>query len=153
MGKIVPLFGYALLPLLLLPLAGICFAQDKCTKPSEFQPALCQIKLPRITEITIDENAARSAAEDTQTNCTRFKLTNSTVRRYFNKAWQIKNESEAHHKLTWLPCYASGTMRFADGKTAHWGIRESQNGSLVFDGCKSEIVLYCPTCKFKPFLW
>lgn len=130
-----------------------CFAQGACTTATEYQPVLCRIKLPRIADIEIEENGARSTlADDQNLDCSRFKLDAISVRRYFTKALQVKNEEDAHHTLDWLPCYASGTMRFTDGRKARWGINQSQTGSLVLDG-KSEMFLYCPDCKFKPFLW
>ena len=134
-------------------LGSICLAQGACTKRSEFQPVLCRIKLPRIVAIEIEDNgASTSPTAEPEIDCSRFKLTAAGVRRYFGKAWRILDKSDMHHKLDWLPCYASGTLRFADGKTARWYIEQSATARLVPEG-EEEINFFCPSCKYAPFLW
>ncbi len=137
--------------LALMPRTG--FAQKACTQPTEFQPALCQFVLPRITTMEVIENGARSSptAEPTL-DCAKFTLSTRQVARYFSKARQIKDESDSHHTLDWFPCYASGTLRLADGRQAEWVIEQGQTGTLTIAGEKKRF-LYCSLCKFKPFLW
>ena len=138
-----------LLALSLAPL--LCLANDGCTTATEFQPMLCPAKLPRISAIVIKENAMTSPAAEPETDCSSFKLTEKAARRFFGRA-QETDESDAHHTLDWSPCYASGVLTFRDGKTARWSIGEFRTGTLWLED-ERKIVLYCPRCRFKPFLW
>ena len=133
-------------------LVSDCFAHGVCTTATEYQPVLCRVKLPKISAIVIEENGARSSVDDQKFDCSRFKLTIKHVRQYLTKAWQVKNSDDANHMLDWLPCYASGTLLFVDGSKAKWSITQSQTGSLNSEGMNG-LILYCPDCKFKPFLW
>lgn len=147
-----PIFSAAV-PVLLVLSALNCHAQAVCSKASEFQPELCPIKLPRITAVEITENGARSSpGAEPNLDCSRFQLKPKQVRQYFSRARQLKDPKDSHHTLDWLPCYASGTLRLADGKTASWVIEQSQTARLTVAGA-AEISLYCPRCKFTPFLW
>ena len=137
-----------LLAMLLAPL--FCLAGDGCTTASEFQPRLCPVKLPPIATIVINENAMKSPLAEPGIDCSNFKLTNKTIRRFFSRAWEA-NESDAHHTLDWSPCYASGVLTFQDGQTARWSISQFRTGSLWLDE-EHKIFLYCPRCRFKPFL-
>lgn len=139
--------------LVLACLAGNCLAQAGCSKASEFQPVLCPFKLPRITGLTITENGARSSqGAEPGLDCSRFKLGSDQVRRYFSRARQIREPGDSHHTLDWLPCYASGSMQLANGKTATWVIEQSQTGRVMVQG-EPDLHLYCRPCKFAPFLW
>jgi hypothetical protein len=130
--------------------ASTCFGKDGCTEPTEYQPVLCPIKLPKIANVRIEENGARSPGSDAEAaGCSRFRLTPKSVRRYFSAAWEA-NESDAHHTLDWSPCYAAGTLTFVDGKSAHWSISQAGTGSLSPDEGR-QLFLYCPTCKRRPF--
>ena len=132
--------------------AGTSFATDHCTKGSEFEPPLCPLILPKISKVTIVENAAKSPAEqDNSVTCTSFSVKESQVRRYFSKA-KVTNESDAHHTLDWSPCYASGKIFFNDGTTGDWSVNQFRGGSLVI-GDGKKMILYCPQCKFRPFQW
>lgn len=123
---------------------------NDCTAGSEFEPPLCRLTLPPIRQITITENGMTSPADPgSATRCSRFALTTSQVQRYFAKA-QRANAADVHYTFDWSPCSVSGTLDFKDGKTARWSITQTRIGSLRL-GDGEEIVLYCPTCKFKPF--
>lgn len=129
-----------------------CSADEECIEATEYQPALCQVKLPKTTSVTIQENAATSpASDDRKIDCSSFKLTAKDVRRYFENALKTSPE-DAHHTLDWSPCYASGTLVFSDGRKAHWSINQFRTGSLSITG-ESRMFLYCPDCKYKPFEW
>lgn len=131
-------------------LANPLFAHDLCTKGSEFEPPLCPISLPKISSVLIEENGLKAAApQDENVDCSAFKLSKKQVRRYLSRAKRA-NESDAHHTLDWSPCYASGTLKFSNGKVAHWSINQLRTGALVVED-KEKIFLYCPTCDFKPF--
>ena len=139
-----------LLAALLCTASGCAVGEDRCTKGSDFEPPLCAMHLPKISKISIVENAAKSPIEkDATIDCGGFTLSEAQVRRYLSFA-KSANESDAHHTLDWSPCYASGKVIFADGTRGTWTISESRTGSLAMDGGK-DIFLYCPTCTFKPF--
>ncbi len=127
-------------------------AKEECSPPTEYRPALCKITLPRINTIKVEKNAARSPADNQATNCAGFNLSAVMIRRYFSKALKIKTTAAIDHTLDWLPCYASGTLLFANGKTAQWHIEQAQTARLTFSDTE-ELLLYCPRCRFKPFKW
>lgn len=130
--------------------ADLSLANGGCTNGSEFEPALCPIRLPKVRLVHIEDNGAKaSASEDQDVDCSSFRMNETTVRRFFARAKEA-NESDAHHTLDWSPCYASGTLVFSGGKTAHWSINQMRSGSLAVDG-ETGMFLYCPTCNFKPF--
>lgn len=129
-----------------------CTAESNCTPGSEFEPPLCPLHLPKITKVTILENAAKSPAEtDPSVSCASFHLTEAQVRRYFANA-KMTTAHDAHYTLDWSPCYASGEIAFSDGRKGQWSIDQFRSGSLAINGAE-RIVLYCPKCQFKPFLW
>ena len=130
--------------------ASISFASDGCTKASEFEPALCPMRLLKIMSVRIEENGAKAvASQDQNVDCSGFKLDVKGVRKFLSRAKEA-NESDAHHTLDWSPCYASGTVTFVGGKTARWSVNQLRSGSLAIEGGGS-MFLYCPTCTFKPF--
>lgn len=141
-----PIFVLVLLTLVV----RVAFAGDKCSPPAEFQPALCPLRLPAISSIRIEENGAKSPAEEeTALDCSSFRLTPRAVRRYLTRA-RTANEDDAHHTLDWSPCYASGTVAFVDGRSGRWSVTQSGIGSLVIEGGASWF-LYCPSCRHSPF--
>lgn len=147
-GILIHLFGAAL-----LGSAPLCMAQSGCLAASEFQPALCPAKLPRISKITIEENGAGTKqASGEMADCSRFKLSPAQARRYFARAYAVTDEADARAKLDWSPCSASGSVVFANGKTAHWQIGQTQSGALIWDAGTTQ-TLFCPACRFKPFHW
>lgn len=122
-----------------------------CTKGSEYEPSLCPLKIPKISSITILENAAKSPLEkDDSITCADFSIKEADVRRYLSKA-KVTNDQDAHEKLDWSPCYASGKVTFKDGQTGEWYFNQLRSGSLVFYSGK-KLTLYCPKCTFKPFV-
>ena len=127
-----------------------CSAHERCTKATEFVPALCPLRLPRIVDVRIEQNGAKAdAAKDDPADCTRFHVDADVVRRFFASAKAV-DEHAAHHTLDWSPCYASGTLKFAGGATAHWDINELRTGDID-TGTTARQFVYCPTCRFKPF--
>lgn len=144
--------GRVLAIVLSCALASASFAKERCTKGSEFEPPLCPLHLPRISKVTIVENAAKSPAEQSPSVvCESFRVKEEHVRRFFAKA-KSTNENDAHHTLDWSPCYASGKVFFSDGSAGEWSIDQFRQGSLV-TGEGKKTVLYCPDCRFKPFQW
>jgi len=141
-----------LITVFLSVIAGCSFAADPCTKGTEYEPSLCPLKLPKIGKVTIVENAVKSPLEqDVTVTCVGFFIDEEQVRRYFSMA-KVANESDAHHTLDWSPCYASGKIFLGDGSTGNWSISQLRTGSLVTSDGK-KLFLYCPECRFKPFLW
>ena len=137
--------------------AGPCFGKDKCTEPTEFKPSLCPIKFPAIKKVYIEASGAKSPeSKDKVIDCSEFKLTEKKVKAYFSLAMKTEKYS-ALEKLDWSPCYANGTLTFSNGKTVHWEINQGQAGMISINGWddkddKNWTFLYCPKCKFKPFV-
>jgi hypothetical protein len=121
-----------------------------CTAPSATAPALCATHLPPILSVQIDENAAVApAAEGDGYSCSNFKVSAEAVRRFFSHA-EATDQRQALNTLGWSPCYASGTLKFADGKLAGWSIHRYRTGSLAIVGGR-RLYVYCPECAFAPF--
>lgn len=138
--------------LLLCVAAGTAQAEGGCTPGSEFEPRTCPLALPRIAHLTILRNAAKSIQEtDPAVSCGGFRLTPKLARRYLTHAKTV-DANDAHHTLDWSPCSASGEVRFADGRRGHWHIEQLRAGTLKI-GDADEQILYCPSCKLKPFQW
>lgn len=128
-----------------------CGSRDGCTEGSELMPPLCPLELPAIQSVTITENASKAAAEtDPKVSCDGFRVDERVVRRYFELAKRT-NENDAHHTLDYSPCGAAGGLIFANGQTGRWQLSQLRSGSLVMANGEN-IVLYCPTCDFEPFL-
>lgn len=138
-------------PFFLLLATANCASESVCTKGSEFEPPLCPSQYTKIAAIKINKNAvSRTGGKSSEIECKAFILNNETVERYFQLA-KVTNENDAHHTLDWSPCFASGVIEFKDGKKASWQIDQFRVGHLFFNQGKDEI-LYCPSCKFPPFL-
>ncbi len=125
---------------------------DGCTVATEFEPALCPLRLPEIGGVTVTRNALKSPLEkDAAVNCGAFVLTPELVRRYLDAA-RIVDAADAHRTLDWSPCSAAGRLSLAGGRRAEWTINQHQGGTLRMEG-GAVLTLYCPSCRFKPFLW
>lgn len=126
-------------------------AQASCQPGSEFEPALCPLRLPHIGELRIAENGAKSALEkDESVSCKRFRISPRQARRFLQRAKAV-DPVGAHSTLDWSPCYASGSVRFVDGRRAQWTVTSTRVGSLIFEG-QPEQQLYCPRCTERPFV-
>jgi len=140
------------LALMLPPTARSAQAEGGCMPGSEFEPRTCPLELPRITRVTILRDAVKSIQEtDPAVSCSGFKLTPKLVRRYLGHAKGV-DPNEAHHTLDWSPCFASGEVSFADGRRGQRHIEQLRSGTLKI-GDADEQILYCPSCKFRPFQW
>jgi len=138
--------------LLVCSAAGAAWADSACTPGTEFEPSTCSLELPRITRVTILRNAAKSSQEaDPAVSCKAFALTPKLVRRYLRDARTV-DANDAHHTLDWSPCSASGEVHLADGRRGHWHIEQLRAGTLKI-GDADEQVLYCASCKLRPFQW
>lgn len=123
---------------------------DGCTQGSQFEPPLCPLTLPRITRLSVTENAVRSpAASDPALDCKRFVLTPAQVRRYLARA-KTTSERDAHFTLDWSGCSARGEIRFADGRQGSWSIDQGRLAQLTI-GDAPALTLYCRRCAFGPF--
>ncbi len=138
--------------LLALFATSLATAGSNCTSGTEFEPPLCPLHLPKIAKVTILTNAAKSPAEtDSSVSCSNFVINHSQVRRFLARA-KTTTPREAHYTLDWSPCYATGEVFFKDGRKGRWSVDQFRAGSLKIDE-SDELTLYCPTCRFKPFLW
>lgn len=114
------------------------------------KPAMKRFTLPPFSAITIKENGARSPAAGVDTQkCGDFVLSTRDVTEFLRKAGEV-SEHDYLHMLDWSPCYASGTARLKDGRTATWGIHRYRGGSIKFSDGQT-MYLYCPKCRAKPF--
>jgi predicted RNase H-like nuclease len=107
--------------------------------------------LEKISTIQIEKNGIRTwISPEQHIDCSEFKLDTKKVRKFFSRA-KIADKRAAHSTLDASLCETSGTLKFASGKQAHWTIGHLQDGWLAI-GDKG-LLLYCPTCKFKPFVY
>lgn len=127
------------------PLAG------GCTQAAEDEPVLCPLRLPAPRAIVVEKTAQQAWQEKVQpVSCRSFVVTAATVGQYLRRARRTDAQS-VHFTLAESPCYASGRVRFADGRVAQWRIDQFAIGKLRFGDGKS-VVLYCPACRGKPFI-
>ena len=91
------------------------------------EPEMRDPRLPTIKSVDIKEVAARSpAASESDEQCGRFVMSLAEVRRYLRTAREV-TQHDYLHMLDWSPCYVSGSVVFADGMTAVWGIMVGVN--------------------------
>jgi len=127
-------------------------AQIGCTPGTENEPPLCPTRLPAIRSITIEETGVRLYPDpDGPASCAGFRPTRAQVRRYLMRALTTDAMS-AHATLDRSPCQANGRVRLADGRVARWTIELYRVGRLDFPGQPS-MLLYCPQCRERPFVW
>ncbi|MBK9574695.1 MAG: hypothetical protein IPO43_19245 [Rhodoferax sp.] len=114
------------------------------------QVDLSPVRLPSVRRVAIAQNGATApAAQDPQPQCARFRLGTGDVREYLRAA-QVVSEHHYLHALDWSPCYASGTVVFANGLQGVWGIQQLRAGSLKLNDGR-EWFLFCPQCKSRAF--
>lgn len=137
-----------------LVLAGAsCTAPKKCTEATEYVPVLCPTGLPGIASVEIQKNGVKSSIEnDPKVNCSAFMMSPRGVQTFFEKSLET-DERGANHTLDWSPCYASGRLTFTNGRKATWHVSQYQKGELDIDGEEKRMYLYCPDCKYSPFIW
>jgi hypothetical protein len=138
--------------LTLFVISSASFANGGCTKGSEFEPPLCPLRIKKILTIQIKENGVRNnmIAPEYHIDCSEFKLDTQKIRKFFLRA-KIADKRAAHSTLDSSLCYASGTLKFANGEKVFWKIGHLQDGWLAIGD--EGLLLYCPTCKFKPFVY
>lgn len=114
------------------------------------QVEVAPLRLPGISRLAIVENGATApAAQEAQPQCAKFRLGARDVREYLRVA-QVVSQHDYLHALDWSPCFASGTVWFANGLTGVWGIQQFRAGSLkLSDG--RELFLFCPQCRSRAF--
>jgi hypothetical protein len=122
-----------------------------CTRGSEFEPSLCPTHLPPIVSITIKETGAGTPDKRDvgQPPCRQFRPSRAQIIRYLSKARQTSGQS-ADATLDWSPCYASGTVRYKDGKTGRWIIQQLGVAYLYIPG-REDMLIYCRECSQPPF--
>ena len=126
-------------------------AKGDCTSGSEFEPALCPLRLPRIGQIIVRQGRDVLSEAGPAANCAAFRPTPQQVRRYMTHAKAV-GDTDAHHILDRSPCFAAGELVFNDGRRAEWYIEEFRAGTLKIGDGDTELV-YCQACRFRPFRW
>ncbi|WP_263140766.1 hypothetical protein [Pseudomonas sp. RIT-PI-AD] len=144
MVRLIALFGASLL-------AACVSAQDDALDDGT-EPSLKPAGLAAVQRLEITQNAARAKGpESDQADCSGFVVDEAAVRRFFDKTQAVEAD-DYWHTLDWSPCYASGKVEFVDGSKAVWSLHQLQAGSVVFEDGR-ETYLYCPECRWKPFVW
>lgn len=132
--------------------AACASAQNPQADDDGTEPRLQDAGLAAVSTVRIARNAARAKGpESDQADCSGFVLDDASVRKFFATTRAVAAD-DYWHTLDWSPCHASGTVTFVDGRTATWSLHQLQAGSVVFEDGR-EIYLYCPECRFKPFVW
>lgn len=134
--------------------SGLVIAITLLSGPQELEddiaPLMKETGLPKIASVRIAENGAVApAAADISLNCSAFQLRKKDVVEYLRKAKEV-SQADYLHTLDWSPCFASGTVTFANGLTGTWGIQQLRAGSLKFTDGRT-LYLYCPTCRSRVF--
>lgn len=123
-----------------------------CTSGSEYEPPVCSTHLPVVVSIAIDRTGARAYQEaDGPASCVSFRPTLGQIKDFVSQAGVV-NPQAADATLDRSPCYASGRLRFADGRVAQWHVEQLRVGKLSIAG-HPEMLLYCRACRTKPFSW
>ena len=101
--------------------------------------------------VTIEETGAGTPDKRDvgQPPCRQFKPSRAQIIRYLSKARQTSGQS-ADATLDWSPCYASGTVRYKDGKTGRWIIQQLGVAYLYIPG-REDMLIYCRECSQPPF--
>ena len=135
--------------------AALSAAAPGCTQATEDMPALCPAALPAIRKVVVERNGQTAWKEtNPPTSCRHFTLTPHQVCAYFAQA-RLTDHRSVHYTLPESPCYASGKITFADGRTGQWTIEQFAIATLTFNGGDTShepITLYCPTCTKPPFM-
>lgn len=134
--------------------SGLFLAISLLAGPQEFEddikPLTTETRLPKVTTVKITENGAVApAAADISLNCSAFHLSKKDVVEYLRKAREV-SQADYLHTLDWSPCFASGTVSFANGLRGTWGIQQLRAGSLKLNDGRM-LYLYCPTCRAPAF--
>lgn len=115
-------------------------------------PPLQALTLPTISNLSVTHNAVRASGErNAEVDCSNFQLDAAGVQRFLAHS-QTVQPFDYWHSLDWSACHAGGTVTFVDGRTAVWSLHQYRAGSLLFENGE-EVFLYCPECRWKPFIW
>lgn len=121
-----------------------------CSTPTDTQPRVCKLSLPVVKSVQLDSrNAQISLAAKDEPDCRNFRPTVPDIRRFMQRAGVV-SKSDWLHTLDWSACSISGTARLVDGRLARWTLHPTRIARYQIQG-ESEIFLYCPTCKGKPY--
>lgn len=127
-------------------------AEGGCLDATATTPRLCPADLPAVRSVRVEKQAqATSAQAQPFSDCSRFRLSSATVRRYFARALRVE-DNRGEHAVDRGPCEAEGTLRFADGSQAQWRIEQVGTATVVREGSSERITLFCTRCRFAPFV-
>ena len=102
-----------------------------------------------VKSVTIIKNGMKFEADKNDTEgCPTFKVTEKDIKEYFSKAKVVSNR-DYMHEISWSECYASGEIRFSNGKVGKWRIQKYRAGSLFMDGKK--YYFDCQRCRSKVY--
>ncbi len=133
-------------------LSLLASAAARCTPGSEYEPPLCPTHLPAVAAIAIDRTGAQAYREpDGPASCSSFRPTPGQIKTFLAQAGSVEPQA-ADATLDRSPCYASGQVRFADGRIARWTVEQLRVGTLSLPG-RPQMLLYCRGCRARPFKW
>jgi hypothetical protein len=91
-----------------------------------------------VKAVTIDA-VGLSRLEEMAQECKKFRPSVKLVKRYFSRAYPV--DAIYYSKKFWSPCWASGTIEYADGNRGKW--RLSSGGAAYLEWSHSgEVILY-----------
>lgn len=90
-----------------------------------------------LSEYTDDDMAMQA--------CKRFQPSTRQIRRFLAHAVEVESRVYTHERYS--PCYATGTVDFANGTKAQWQIHSGCTGILKTQTGKT-IILYGKTCRW-----
>lgn len=126
-------------------------AEGGCLEATATDPRLCPTDLPAVRGVQIDKQGQPgSGAGEPLVDCRRFVLSPALVRRYFARALRVE-DNRGEQAVDRGPCWASGSLRFADGTQAQWFIEQVGTATVLREGSSERITLYCTHCRFAPF--
>ncbi len=71
--------------------------------------------------------------------CRKFRPTVAQVKRYFSRAYPV--DAIYYSKKFWSPCWAEGTIEFADGNRGRWRLNSGGVAYLQWSH-SGEVILY-----------
>jgi hypothetical protein len=84
-----------------------------------------------------------------QRECKNFRPTNHQIKHFFSRAYPVEHYIMSHPRYS--PCYATGSIEFADGHFGTWKLRSSGAALLTFNR-GDEVTLFYPTIEWNdPF--
>lgn len=102
-----------------------------------------EVKAVSITSIGLTKD------KDASDTCRNFKPSLSQVRDYFSKAYPVPTKWSVH--TYYSPCYAEGTIEYADGNRGTWMLSSSGISGIQWAQQGGELLFYETNPWYDPF--